>query len=90
MSQYVIKDTANGYDYYYQKNHSKVIIFDTMPEAFKFIEDFYNFATMQAQAIVFFGDEGIIDDIRRHRPLTTVEEIPENFNRETINFRDMR
>jgi hypothetical protein len=45
---------------------------------------------MQAQAIVFFGDEGIIDEIRRHRPLTTVEEIPENFNRETINFRDMR
>jgi hypothetical protein len=90
MSQYVIKDTANGYDYYYQTNHSKVIIFDTMPEAFKFIEDFYNFATMQAQAIVFFGDEGIIDEIRRHRPLTTVEEIPENFNRETINFRDMR
>jgi hypothetical protein len=87
--QYVIKDTANGYDYYFQKNHSKVIIFDDIQEAKKFISDFYNYAFMQAQPMAIFGDGSIVDDVNKHRSMTKVIEKPSDLNRETINYRDM-
>lgn len=86
--QYVIKNTANGYDYYFQKNHCKVIIFDSQQEAEKFMKDFYNFSLMQAQPMAIFGDTELIDEINRHIPLTRVIEKPSDLNRETINFRD--
>ena len=88
--QYIIKDTANGYDYYFQKNHHNVIVFDSEQEAGKFINDFYQFSGMQAQGMAFFGDDTIFEDIRRHQSMTEIVELPENFNRDKIYFRDMR
>lgn len=32
---------------YFAKNHSKIILFDTREEAQKFVQDFFNYATMR-------------------------------------------
>lgn len=88
--QYVIKDTANGYDYYFQKNHSKVIVFDTEIEAREFMEQFFGYAESQAQPMMFFGNTDIIDQINKHYKETKIIPLPENLNRDIIYYKDMR
>lgn len=86
---FIIKDTANGYDYYFQKNHNKVIIFDTEVEAREFIEQFFVYARQHANPMIFFGDL-TIDEINDHYNKTTIVPLPDNFNRNIIYYRDMR
>jgi len=85
---FIIKDTANGYDYYFQKNHNKVIVFDTEIEAREFMEQFFGYAQSHAQPMMFFGDL-TIDELNNHYNKTTVVPLPENFNRNIIYYRDM-
>lgn len=86
---FVIKDTANGYDYYFQKNHNKVIVFDTEIEAREFIEQFFDYAKHRANPMIFFGDL-TMDEINDHYNKTTIIPLPDNLNRNVIYYRDMR
>ena len=88
--QYVIKDTANGYDYYFQKNHNKVIVFDTEIEAREFMDQFFEYARLQAQPMTFFGNFDIVDQINKHYKETKIIPLPDNFNRDIIYYKDMR
>ena len=78
-------------NYYFQKDHSKVIVFEDEKDAYSFKDTFYQMSvTHFATPMMMFGDNSILKDIEECKKITKVIPIPENFDRQTVNYNTMR
>lgn len=86
--QYVIKCG----NYYFQKDHSKVIVFDDEREAYSFKDAFYNMCPQLAAPTMMmsFGNSNIMQEIEDCKNITKVIPLPDVFDRPTINYNTMK
>ena len=81
---FIIKDTIKNI--YFMKEHKKVIVFDNDRDAYNFIEAFFNFAMMETMSTNPFE----VINIMQEKQFITVEELPQDFKSETINFSELK
>ena len=83
---FIIRSENKNYDWKYK--HNKVIVFDSDHDAYNYLAQFEQFAMMQAMPTVFTDPE-FLPMVKDTLHNTKVIPLPDNYDKETINFSEM-
>lgn len=76
---------------YMMKDHKEVIVFDDEQMACNFANMFYNnYALPVAASSVFLEGLGLMQDVMGSSQTIQVIEVPNDFNKPTVNFNDLK